>query len=344
MLSGAPVAQHPITLTVGLAAAIISTLIGTLVGVIAGYFGGWTDRLLMVIDDWVLVLPFIPTAIVIASLLGKRASGWPLGRESVLILVIGGLGWAGTSRIVRSQVLTLRERDYVRRARVLGSPDRTIMLRHILPGVIPLVLANAVLYISISVLAETTLAFLGLGSDRSNFSWAEMLDGTPTKAGAMTDGKWAYFIPPGLCVTLLAMAFSLVGYALEEIVNPSSRQGARLMAARSERRRPCSRSTGCGSAHRDAGRVVPIVDGVSFSLRRGEALGLAGESGCGKTTTALALLGLLPSGLRRVGGEMTLNSTRGVMHLQRRTPSGWREIRYGQTVSVFQGAMNALDP
>jgi peptide/nickel transport system ATP-binding protein len=96
--------------------------------------------------------------------------------------------------------------------------------------------------------------------------------------------------------------------------------------------------------YRDAGTIVPIVDGVSFSIRRGEALGLAGESGCGKTTTALALLGLLPSGLRRIGGEMTLNSDRGVMLLHRRTPSGWREIRW-QTVSmVFQGAMNALDP
>jgi peptide/nickel transport system ATP-binding protein len=97
-------------------------------------------------------------------------------------------------------------------------------------------------------------------------------------------------------------------------------------------------------AYRDAGAIVPIVDGVSFQLRRGEALGLAGESGCGKTTTALALLGLLPSGLRRIGGEMTLNSTRGVMHLHRRTPTGWRDVRW-QTVSiVFQGAMNALDP
>jgi peptide/nickel transport system permease protein len=212
----------PVTLTVGVAAALISTLLGTLVGVSAGYFGGWTDRLLMALDDWVLVLPFIPTAIVIATLLGKRASDWPLGRESVLILVIGGLGWAGTSRIVRSQVLTLRERDYVSRARVLGSPDRTIMLRHILPGVIPLVLANAVLFVSISVLAETTLAFLGLG-DPTHFSWGQMLNDA-YESGAMTDGKWAYFIPPGVCVTLLAMAFSLTGNALEEIVSPSSRR------------------------------------------------------------------------------------------------------------------------
>ena len=87
---------------------------------------------------------------------------------------------------------------------------------------IPLVLANAVLYVSISVLAETTLSFLGLG-DPTNFSWGQMLNSAYT-AGAMTDGKWAYFLPPGICVTLLAMAFSLSGNALEEIVNPSSRR------------------------------------------------------------------------------------------------------------------------
>jgi peptide/nickel transport system ATP-binding protein len=96
--------------------------------------------------------------------------------------------------------------------------------------------------------------------------------------------------------------------------------------------------------YREDGRFVPIVDGVSFSLRRGEALGLAGESGCGKTTTALALLGLLPSGLGRTRGEITLNSKRGVMLLHRRTPTGWRDVRWQTASMVFQGAMNALDP
>ncbi len=213
-----------ISLSVGVAAALISTILGALVGIIAGYFGGWVDRVLMAIDDWVLVIPFIPTAIVIASLLGRRADDWPLGKESVLVLVIGALGWAGVSRIVRSQVLTLKERDYVQRARVLGASDRTIMSRHILPGVLPLVLANAVLYVSVAVLAETTLAFLGLG-DPLNFSWGQMLN-SAYESGAMTQAKWAYFIPPGLCVTLLAMAFSLVGYAVEEIVNPTRRERA----------------------------------------------------------------------------------------------------------------------
>jgi len=213
-----------ISLLVGLSAALISTLLGALVGIVAGYYGGWVDRVLMAIDDWVLVIPFIPTAIVIASLLGRRADGWPLGKESVLVLVIGVLGWAGVSRIVRSQVLTLKERDYVQRARVLGSRDRAIMARHILPGVLPLVLANAVLFVSISVLAETTLSFLGLG-DTHNFSWGQMLNDA-YGSGAMTQAKWAYFIPPGLCVTLLAMSFSLMGLAIEEIVNPTRRERA----------------------------------------------------------------------------------------------------------------------
>ena len=96
--------------------------------------------------------------------------------------------------------------------------------------------------------------------------------------------------------------------------------------------------------YREEGRFVPIVDGVSFSLRRGEALGLAGESGCGKTTTALALMGLLPSGLGRTRGEIVLNSKRGVMLLHRRTPTGWRDVRWKTASMVFQGAMNSLDP
>ena len=130
----------------------------------------------MALDDWVLVLPFIPTAIVIASLLGTRASSWPLGRESVLIVVIGGLGWAGTSRIVRSQVLTLRERDYVspragaRVARTARSCCATSC-----PASCRWCSRTRCCSSRSRVLAETTLSFLGLG-DPANFSWGQMLN------------------------------------------------------------------------------------------------------------------------------------------------------------------------
>ena len=229
----------------------------------------------------------------------------------------------------------------MQRARVLGSRDRTIMARHILPGVLPLVLANAVLYVSISVLAETTLSFLGLG-DPQNFSWGQMLNDA-YGSGAMTQGKWAYFIPPG----------HLRDAARDEpsasSATRSRRSSTRRGGSAHERRRPsratrCSTCATCASPTARPGAIVPIVDGVSFTLRRGEALGLAGESGCGKTTTALALLGLLPSGLRRTRGEITLNSKRGVMLLHRRTPTGWRDVRWKTASMVFQGAMNALDP
>jgi peptide/nickel transport system ATP-binding protein len=102
---------------------------------------------------------------------------------------------------------------------------------------------------------------------------------------------------------------------------------------------------GLSVAYRDAGgREVRLVEDVSFSVKRGEALGLAGESGCGKTTTALAILGLLPGNLYRAGGRITLNSTRGIMHVDRRTERGLRDLRWRTVSIVFQGAMNALDP
>ena len=102
-------------------AGVRVAIIGAIVGVSAGYFGGWADRLLTAVDDWFLVIPFLPLAIVIAALLGERAQDWPLGQVSLLILVIGATGWAGTSRIVRSQVLSIKERAYVERARALGA-------------------------------------------------------------------------------------------------------------------------------------------------------------------------------------------------------------------------------
>ena len=107
-----------ISLVVGFTAALVSSVIGAVVGISAGYFGGWTDRALTALDDWFLVIPFLPLAIVTASLLGRGAQDWPFGQVSILILVIGLTGWAGTSRIVRSQVLSVKERA-VRRARAL---------------------------------------------------------------------------------------------------------------------------------------------------------------------------------------------------------------------------------
>jgi peptide/nickel transport system permease protein len=209
-----------ISLVVGIVAAAISSGIGALMGIVAGYLGGPVDRAVTIVDDWFLVIPFLPLAILILSLLGGRSTAIPLGQSGVIALVIGVFGWAGTSRIVRSEVLSLRRRTYVDRSRALGASSMHTMRRHILPNVMPLILANAVLFVSGSILAETMLAFLGLG-DPIRASWGTMLANSYAN-DAMGSGAWWYFVAPGLCVTLVVTGFALVGYALEDVVEGST--------------------------------------------------------------------------------------------------------------------------
>jgi peptide/nickel transport system permease protein len=211
-----------ISMLVGFAAAVVSAVIGSTIGISAGYFGGWTDRILTAIDDWFLVIPFLPLAIVLATLLGETANSLPMGPVLILVLVIGLTGWAGTSRIIRSQVLTVKQRMFIERAKALGSSTPWIIRRQILPNVLPLIFANTVLIIAVSILTESTLSFLGLG-DPNRASWGQMLNAA-NDSGAMAQGAWWFFIPPGICIVLVVIAFTMVGYAIEEIVNPKLRE------------------------------------------------------------------------------------------------------------------------
>jgi peptide/nickel transport system permease protein len=199
-----------ISIVVGFAAAIISAVIGATVGLLSGYFGGWTDRILDGVDNWFLVIPTLPLMIVLSSILAPS-----LG---VLILVIGITSWAGTGRIVRSQVLTLRERAFVERARALGASHWYILKTHIFPNALPLIFANTVLIVAVAILAESALAFLGLG-DPTKISWGTMLENA-FSSGAPSAEAWWYVIPPGLCITMLVLSVAILGYLFEEYVNP----------------------------------------------------------------------------------------------------------------------------
>jgi len=199
-----------VSLYIGLLATVVAVLIGSGLGLIAGYARGWVSRVMLAIDDFFLVLPFIPLAIVLALLLGRS--------PTIMALVIGGTFWAGGSRLIRAQVLSLRERGYVERATALGASSRHIILRHVLPGVAPLIIANASLIVPGAILAESTLAFLGLG-DRFSPSWGKVLDGAQS-SGALTLNAWWYYLPPGLCIIGIVLAFTLVGNALERVFDP----------------------------------------------------------------------------------------------------------------------------
>jgi peptide/nickel transport system permease protein len=202
-----------VSVVVGFAAAIISAVLGAAVGLVGGYFGGWTDRLLDAFENWFLVIPQLPLMVVLARLLDPSLI--------VLILVIGLTSWAGTGRIVRSQVLTLKERAFVERARALGATDSHIIRTHILPNTLPLIFANTVLIVAVAILAEAGLAFLGLG-DPNSISWGSMLE-NGFESGAPSAGAWWYVVPPGLCITLLVLAVAVLGYLFEEHVNPRLR-------------------------------------------------------------------------------------------------------------------------
>jgi peptide/nickel transport system permease protein len=203
-----------ISLFVGLLATVISMIIGTLVGLASGFFEGWPARVLYRVTEWFLVIPFIPLAIVLATVLGRSLIN--------IVIVIGITGWAGTAMLIRSQTLSIRERPYVERARVLGAGRWHQMSRHVLPNVMPMVFANTTLTVALAILAETTLSFLGLG-DPTRVSWGTMLDDA-FSVGAMTTGAWWYIVPPGICVVLVVLAFTLVGQALEEVFNPRLRE------------------------------------------------------------------------------------------------------------------------
>jgi peptide/nickel transport system permease protein len=202
-----------VSIVVGFAAAVISAVLGAAVGLIGGYFGGWTDRIFDSFENWFLVIPTLPLMVVIARLLDPSLT--------VLILVIGLTSWAGTGRIVRSQVLTLKERAFVERARALGASDLYIIRTHILPNTLPLIFANTVLIVAVAILAEAGLAFLGLG-DPNSISWGTMLE-AGFESSAPSAGAWWYVVPPGLCITVLVFAVAVLGYLFEEQVNPRLR-------------------------------------------------------------------------------------------------------------------------
>ena len=203
-----------ISLLVGLFATVLTIVIGTLVGVVAGFFGGWTESALMRLTDWFLVIPFLPLAIVLARILGP--SVWSI------IFVIGITTWPYVSRLVRAQVLTVKQRLYVERARAMGASRWHVVRRHILPNVGPVILANTTLTVPIAILTETTLAFLGLG-DPTRASWGKTLQ-EAYDAGAITRNAWWYYLPAGIGIVVVVLAFTMVGRALEEILDPRLRE------------------------------------------------------------------------------------------------------------------------
>ncbi|MGD0176564.1 MAG: ABC transporter permease [Candidatus Bathyarchaeia archaeon] len=209
-----------VSLLVGVFATLISAVVGTMIGLFGGYYGKRFGEFLERVIDFFLVIPYLPLIIVLVAVV--EAMEIPIPVLWVVIFVIGITGWSGTARVIRSQVLTVRERQFIDRARTAGAGDMRILTRHILPNVFPLVFANAVLTVAGAVLSEVTLDFLGLG-DPTTVSWGMILH-LALSNNAVYRGAWWWVVPPGVAIILLVMGFTLIGYSIEEISNPRLRE------------------------------------------------------------------------------------------------------------------------
>lgn len=204
------IAGARVSLLVGFAAAVVSALIGGLVGVVAGFFGGKTDIALMRVTDYFLVIPDVPLLVVAAALFGRSLTN--------IILIIGIIYWTTTARLVRAQVKSVRERVYVRRARALGAGNSRLIGKHILPQVMPLLVANTVILVASAIFLETFITFLGLG-DPSVISWGRLIENAFTD-DAILNNAWWTIVPPGVCVAIVVLAATMTGSAIEDALNP----------------------------------------------------------------------------------------------------------------------------
>jgi peptide/nickel transport system permease protein len=213
-----------VSMVIGFLATIVTVLIGAVLGIMSGFIGGKFDAVTMRIADFFLVIPTFVLAIILTAIIRDvlgTGSTEILGIRLSLItivIVIGITSWSSTSRIIRSQTLSLKERAFVDRARVVGAGGGHIMRRHVLPNVTNLIVANAVLVFAGAILTETTLSFVGLG-DPFQPSWGQILDAA-RQVGAPGLGAWWYFVPAGVCIVLVVFAFTLLGNALDAVLNP----------------------------------------------------------------------------------------------------------------------------
>jgi peptide/nickel transport system permease protein len=204
-----------VSLLVGFAASLMAMLIGGTIGIMSGYLGGRTDTVLMRITDYFLVIPDVPLMIVAAAIWGQSLLN--------IIVIIAVIYWTSTARLIRAQVKSVRERVYVQRARALGADNRRLILKHVLPQVTPLLVANTVLTAATAIFAETFIAFLGLG-DPSQVSWGKLIQNSLT-GGAIFSNAWWAIVPPGVCVTIVIVACTMIGQSMEDALNPRLKVG-----------------------------------------------------------------------------------------------------------------------
>jgi peptide/nickel transport system permease protein len=209
-----------VSLAVGFGAGILITVIGTVLGIIAGYKGGVIDEVITFFTNMILVIPNLPLLLVLAAFIGQAS---PL----VIAIILGFTSWAWGVRVTRSETLSIRQRDFVKSAEMLGEPGWRIMAFEIFPNLISIVGINFIGSVIFAVISEATLEFLGLG-DPNTVSWGIMLYNAQNSS-ALSVGAWWDILTPCVALATLGLGLALINFAIDEIANPRLRTGGMLV-------------------------------------------------------------------------------------------------------------------
>ena len=207
-----------ISLTVAVTAVVMEITIGTVLGALSGFYGGLTDLVIMRATDVVLSIPILPLLLVLTAIVAGTSNKAALG-FGVIVLLIGGLSWPSTARLVRASFLSLREREFAEAARAVGNRDGRIIFRHLLPNAIAPIIVQATLDVANFIILESTLSFLGFGIQPPTASWGNML----SNAQAYASTAWWVAVFPGLCILVTVLAINYVGDGLRDALDPNLR-------------------------------------------------------------------------------------------------------------------------
>jgi oligopeptide/dipeptide ABC transporter ATP-binding protein len=339
----------PPTLKVGLVAGLISVVLGLILGLVAGFFPGWPDSIISTFSDVLMAVPALAFMILVVA---------RMSRPNIVLVsaVVGFMTWPGTARGIRSLVLSIRERAFTLVARANGETELGVLFREVMPNLLPLMLASFIGAVTMGIFTVMALEVLGLGNNV--IPTLGMMIFWSQRFSAVLRGMWWWWSPPIVVVAMIFIGLYLISRGLDRYVSAAmpitrSRRRPRLTSPRSEPATPAGKVSGAMDdatavfqvknlqvIYETSAGIVKAVDDVSFSLQAGERMGLIGESGCGKTTMATALMRLSTPPAFITGGRVLL----GGRDLLSISEEDLRNLRLKEIALIPQGSMNSLNP
>ncbi|MFI3251916.1 MAG: dipeptide/oligopeptide/nickel ABC transporter permease/ATP-binding protein [bacterium] len=347
-----------ISLIIGIATGILTTLFGAILGVVAGYFGKKASTIILGVVNVLMVIPTLP----LMMILNDVSSSYVM-----MIFIFVAFGWTGIARMVRSEVLKLKNMEYIKQAELNGASKSYIMIKHILPTVSNLLIMSCALSCAGFMVAEAGLSFMGLG-DPTKISWGKML--VAAQANAYTNSLWAWVLAPGIALIIVVTGFMQIGYSLEDILNPKMKLAEQnynktllVTDEQLEEVYKCMDSENDDKIEHsksDAKKIYDIknlkilfhsndqflkaVEGIDLEIYENESIGIVGESGCGKSVTALSMMKLLKFGSFVNADKMEFMSSDGLVDINKLDNKDLNKIRGDEISMVFQDPNTSLNP